>query len=437
MPFFNVLYALRLTSPLDAAVLERSINEVVRRHEILRTTLDVVDGRHVQVIAPQLSVPLPFDDLRALSKSKKEAVARQLVEGELLHSFDLAQGPLFRARVVRLAEQEHLLLITMHQVICDGWSLGVLIDELAALYDAFSAQEPSPLAPPSTQYADFANWQRHWQSHPDVVAQLGYWREQLHDPLPMMELAPSRPGRTIDGFRTARREFALPASLSDAAKRFSHREGGTLFMALVAALKVLLHRYAGQDDLRVATNVANRNRPGSEGLIGPLVNTVILRTNLDGDPSPQEVMRRVRATTLAAFARQDLPFEELVETLERERAAGPVAPAQAMLLLQNAALRPMASSGHKLVFEEANPNMLLPLVTITTFDVILMLSESTGGLVGTCVYKPHLFGARMIDHLLRGFRKVLEHMVTQPERPISAIRVSLKKKRLNEKPSSP
>ena len=437
MPFFNVLYALRLTSPLDAAVLERSINEVVRRHEILRTTLDVVDGRHVQVIAPQLSVPLPFDDLRALSKSKKEAVARQLVEGELLHSFDLAQGPLFRARVVRLAEQEHLLLVTMHQVICDGWSLGVLIDELAALYDAFSTQEPSPLAPPSTQYADFANWQRHWQSHPDVVAQLGYWREQLHDPLPMMELAPSRPGRTIDGFRTARREFALPARLSDAAKRFSHREGGTLFMALVAALKVLLHRYAGQDDLRVATNVANRNRPGSEGLIGPLVNTVILRTNLDGDPSPQEVMRRVRATTLAAFARQDLPFEELVETLERERAAGPVAPAQAMLLLQNAALRPMASSGHKLVFEEANPNMLLPLVTITTFDVILMLSESTGGLVGTCVYKPHLFGARMIDHLLRGFQKVLEHMVTQPEQPISAIRVSLKKKRLNEKPSSP
>jgi non-ribosomal peptide synthetase component F len=179
----------------------------------------------------------------------------------------------------------------------------------------------------------------------------------------------------------------------------------------------------------VATNVANRNRPESERLIGPLVNTVILRTNLSGDPSPQEVMRRVRATTLAAFAHQDLPFEELVETLERERAFEPVALAQAMILLQNAALRPMASSGNKLTFEEANPSMPLPLVTITTFDVILMLSESTGGLAGTCVYKPHLFGARMIDQLLRGFQKVLEHMVTQPERPISAIRVSLNKKR--------
>jgi acyl-CoA synthetase (AMP-forming)/AMP-acid ligase II len=429
MPFFNVLYVLRLTSPVDVAVLERSINEIVRRHELLRTIFDVVDGRHVQAIASCLTVPLPFDDLRALSKSKKEAIAHQLIEGELLHSFDLAQGPLFRARLVRLAGQEHLLLIAMHQVICDGWSLGVLVGELAALYDAFSAREPSPLRPLSIQYADFAHWQRHWQSHPDIVAQLAYWRGQLHDPLPVMKLAGARSGRTIDGFRTARREIALPASLSEAAKRFSHREGGTLFMALVAALKVLLHRYSGQDDLRVATNVANRNRPESERLIGPLVNTVILRTNLSGDPSPQEVMRRVRATTLAAFAHQDLPFEELVETLERERAFEPVALAQAMILLQNAALRPMASSGNKLTFEEANPSMPLPLVTITTFDVILMLSESTGGLAGTCVYKPHLFGARMIDQLLRGFQKVLEHMVTQPERPISAIRVSLNKKR--------
>ena len=196
-------------------------------------------------------------------------------------------------------------------------------------------------------------------------------------------------------------------------------------MALVAALKTLLHRYSGQDDLRVATHVANRNRPGTEGLIGPLVNTVILRTSLGGDPSPREVMRRVRATTLAAFAHQDLPFEELVETLERERALEPAALAQVMIMLQNATLRPMVSSGHKLAFEEANPSMLMPLVTITTFDVILMLRESTHGLVGTCVYKPHLFGARTIDRMLRDFQQVLEHMVMQPERPISAIPVSL------------
>ena len=442
LPFFNVLYALRLTSPFDAAVLERSINEIVRRHEILRTTFAVRDGRHVQAIAQQLTVPLPFDDLRALPRAKRETVGHRIVQEETLRSFDLMQGPLFRARLVRLADRQQLLLITMHQVIGDGWSLGVLVDELTAVYDALSAGKASPLAPLSIQYADFAHWQRHWQSHPDIVAQFAYWREQLRDPLPVMELAKARPASGIDRFRTARREWALPASLSEAAKHFSHREGGTLFMALVAALKTLLHRYLGEDDLRVATNVANRNRPEAEGLIGPLANTIILRTSLGGDPSSQEVLRRVRATTLAAFAHQDFPFEELAEALERERGLESQALAKVMILLQAPTLRPMASAGHKLTFEEANPSMLMPLVTITTFDVILMLNESTHGLVGTCAYKPHLFGARMIDRLLRDFQEVLEHMVAQPGWPISTIRVSqksvfrrTKKRSLNEKPS--
>lgn len=432
LPFFNILYALRLTSSVDVAILERSINEIVRRHEILRTTLAVVDGRHVQVIAPQFSIPLLFDDLHTLPKSKKETAGRRLVEREVLHSFDLAKGPLLRARLVRLAEREHRLLISMHQVVCDGWSLGVLIEELTAVYDAFSAGQPTPLSPLSIQYADFTSWQRKWNSHPDMISQLAYWREQLQDPLPVMKLGIPRRKRPIDGFRTARREVALPARLSEAAKRFGREQGSTLFMTLVAAFKTLLHRYVGEDDLRVATLVANRNRPGTEHLIGPLANTLILRTGLSGDPSPREVLRRVRATTLAAFAHQDLPFEELVATLERERALEPTALAQVMILLQNAALRPIANSGRKLAFEEANPSMLLPLVTVTTFDVMLMLRESAHGLVGCCVYKPHLFRATAIDRLLRDFRKVLECMLTKPERPISTIPISL-----NERPSNP
>jgi non-ribosomal peptide synthetase component F len=196
-------------------------------------------------------------------------------------------------------------------------------------------------------------------------------------------------------------------------------------MALIAALKTLLHRYLGQEDLRVATNIANRNRPETQELIGPLANTVILRTNLGGDPNPQEVMRRVRATTLAAFAHQDLPFEELVETLKHERALEPATLAPVMFLLQNAALRPIASSGHMLAFEEADPSILLPTLTMTTFDVILMLRESENNLVGSCVYRPHLFGGTTIDRLLRDFQEVLRQMVTQPERAISAIHVSL------------
>jgi Condensation domain len=432
LPFLNILYALRVTSSVDVVVLERSINEIARRHEILRTTFASLDGGHVQVIAPQLTVPLTLDDLQALPPSKKGIAARRLVQDEVLHSFDLAQGPLLRARLVRLVQREHLLLITMHQVVCDGWSLGVLIEELTAVYDAFSAGQPAPLTPLSIQYVDFARWQRQWKSHPEIVAQLAYWREQLHDPLPVMKLGTGHPKRAIDGFRTARREMALPARLSEAAKRFSREQGGTLFMTLVAAFKTLLHRYVGEEDLRVATLVANRIRPGTEHLIGPLANTLILRTSLSGDPTPREVLRRVRTTTLAAFAHQDLPFEELVATLERERALEPAALAQVMILLQNAALRPIGSSGRKLAFEEANPSMLLPLVTITPFDIILMLRESAHGLVGCCVYKPHLFRAKTIDRLLRDFRKVLEAMLTQPERPISTIPISLK-----EKPSNP
>ena len=431
LPFFNVLYPLRLTSPVDPAVLERSINEIVRRHEILRTTFPVIDDRHVQVIAPQLSITLAVDDLHALPESKKEKVGRRLVQEEVLHSFDLAQGPLIRVRLLRLDEQEHLLLMNTHQIICDGWSLGVLINELIPVYDAFSAGAASPLEPLSIQYADFANWQRHWASHPDIFGQLSYWREQLRDPLPVMQLGRARPGRTIDTFRTERRQVALPAALSEAARRFSHREGGTLFMALVAALKTLLHRYLGHEDLLVATEIANRNRPGTEELIGPLANTVVLRTNLGGDPAPLEVLRRVRATTLAAFAHQDLPFEELAETLERESGRDPTSLAQVMILLQNAALRPVAASGHALTLEEADPSMYLPLVTTTTFDVILMLRESADGLVGTCVYKPHLFGAKTVDRLLRDYRGVLEQMVTQPEHPISTIRVLGNKKTSN------
>jgi acyl-CoA synthetase (AMP-forming)/AMP-acid ligase II len=425
LPFFNILYALRITSPLDAAVLERSINEIVRRHEILRTTIAVAGARRIQVIAPQLTVPLAVDDLHKLPRSKNQAAAHRLVRDELTHSFDLGRGPLIRARVVRLAEHEHLLLIAMHQIVADGGSLGVIVDELAALYEAFANGKASPLPPLPVQYADFAAWQRAWDSHPDVAAQLDYWREQLRCPPPVLKLNAARP-RRAESELTAQRDIALPASLTEAIKQFSRGEGGTLFMALVAALKTLLHRYAGMDDLCVATNVANRNRAGTEGLIGPLANTVILRTDLAGDPTAREVLRRVRATTLKAYAHQDLPFEALAESLARERGLDPTKLAQVMILLHNAALRPVASAGQALAFEEADPGMPMPLVTTTTYDVIVSLRETAQGLVGSCIYKPHLFGAKAIDRLLADFKKILEQMVSEPERRISTIRIARK-----------
>jgi acyl-CoA synthetase (AMP-forming)/AMP-acid ligase II len=423
LPFFNILYALRVTSPVDAALLERSLNEIVRRHEILRTTFDVAGGGPIQVIAPQLPVPLAVDELHKLPKSKREKAAHRLIQAELTHSFDLARGPLIRARLVRLAEAEHLLLIAMHQMIVDGGSLGVIAEELAAHYEAFANGNASPLPPPPLQYADFAAWQCAWQSHPDVAAQLDYWRGQLRGPLPALQLGAARPRRAASDL-TAQRDIALPANLTEALKQFSRRDGGTLFMALVAALKTLLHRYAGEDDLRLATNVANRNRAGTEGLVGPLANTVILRTDLGGDPTVREAMRRVRATTLAAYAHQDLPFEVVAETLARERGIDPTKLAQVMILLHNAALRPVASAGQVLAFEEADPGMPMPLVTTTTYDVILALRDTAQGLVGSCIYQPHLFSSKWIDRLLADFQKILEQMASEPERRISTIRFS-------------
>jgi acyl-CoA synthetase (AMP-forming)/AMP-acid ligase II len=434
IPLFNVLYALRLNAPFDATVLEQCINEIVRRHEILRTNFADIAGRCVQVIAPQVTIPLSRDDLCMLPDPEKETAGHQLVQQEVLYSFDLVQGPLLRARLMRVNERESMLIFTLHQIIGDGWSLGVLVNELVALYDAFSAQEESPLASLPLQFADFAHWQHQWRSQPHVLSQLEYWREQLRDPLPVMELTRTRPRQTIDSLRTARRPLAMPASLLEAAKSFGRREGGTLFMVLVAALKTLLHCYASQDDVRVATLVANRNRPGTAGLIGPLANTLILRTDLGGDPSPHEVMRRVRATTLAALTHQDLRFEELVETLERERAIRPAVLSQVMLMLHNASLRPNVNDGQRLALEETDLSTLVPLMTATNFDITLVLYESADGLTGSCIYNPHCFDTETIDCLIRDFHEVLEQTTTQPQRPISAIRVSLAENRRHGEP---
>jgi non-ribosomal peptide synthetase component F len=428
LPLFNSLHALRVTSSCDASILERSIGEIVRRHDILRTTFAEVDGRCVQVVAPQSIVPLACDDLRALPRAKRETAVRELIKQELSHSFALERGPLIRTRLVRLSEGTDLLLMLLAGIIEDGWSFGVFMRELAALYEAFAGGRPSPLAPLPIQYGDFADWQRRWRSHPDMVAQLDYWEAQLRGPLWPIKLSESRQRRKIDDFCTARQPIALPGELSKAAKEFSQREGVTLFMTLVAALKMLLHRYTGEDDLRIATDVANRNRPQTEGLIGLIANTVVLRTGLHGDPSAREVTRRVRVTILGALANQDVPFEAVVEALERERSIDPAALAPVKLSLQTSSLRPVESASHSLALEEIDPGTLLPLVTVTTFDVTFMLRDTPRGLVGTCEYKPHLFGDGAIDRLLCDFQQVLEQMVLQPERPISLMAISPKER---------
>jgi amino acid adenylation domain-containing protein len=422
LPVFNIPYVLRLEGALNAAVLEQSFNEIIRRHEVLRTTFAPVEGRLVQVIAPTWHMPLPVIDCCALPYTERHDEARRVVQEESQHPFDLARGPLLRTFLLRLGDQEHLLLVTLHHIIGDGWSLGVLTHELAVLYDALAAGRPSPLPALPIQYADFAHWQGQWRHNAMLEAQLAYWKDQLHDPLPTLELPTDRARGTDLHVRTASQPLEIPNTLFEALKHRSLQEGSTPFMTCLAAFKILLYGYTGQEDVRVATLVANRTRPETEGIIGLFVNTVILRTNLGGNPTLREVLQRVRATTLAAYAHQDLSFEELVRTLERERNLQRASLCQVMVIWQNAMLRPLQFSAQRLRFLTTEQNVVAANVALTTFDIVLILRERPQGLTGTCIYKADLFDAATISGVLGNFQDVLSCLSTQPERALATFR---------------
>jgi amino acid adenylation domain-containing protein len=422
LALFNISYVVRLQGALDVEILQQSGDELIRRHEALRTTFATVDGQLLQVIAPALSMPLTVRDLRACPEDEREQEARRLIQGESQRPFDLTQPPLLRGLLLRLGEQEQRLLVTLHHIVCDGWSLGILVHELAVLYEAFAAGRPSPLPALPIQYADFAAWQRQWRHNAVMAAQLAYWREQLHDPLPVLELPTDRPRGSALALRTARQPLELPQTLFAALKEHAQQDGSTLFMTCLAALNMLLYGYTGQEDVRVASLVANRTRRETEGLIGLVVNTVILRTYLGGNPTCREVLRRVRATTLDAYAHQDLPFEELVRTLERERRLQRTALCQVMLIWQNFMLRPLQFSAQRLRFEAMEQGIVGPEVALTTFDLILILRERPQGISGMCIYKPDLFDARTISRMLDDFQAALAYLSVQPERALATFR---------------
>lgn len=423
LPLFNVPYTLHLRGDLNAATLEQSLNQIIRRHEALRTTFATVSGRVVQVIAPHLSVPLEIVDLCPLPEDAREGEAQRRVDDASLLPFDLTQGPLLRTTLLRLSAREHVLLLMMHHIICDGWSLGVLTHELILLYDAFCTGKPSPLPALPIQYADFTHWQGQWHHSEARAAQLAYWTHQLQAPLPMLALPTDRPRRGATGsLFPARQSFLVPAALSEALKSLSYQAGSTLFMALLAACKMLLYGYTGQEDLCVGTLVANRNQRDTEGLIGFFVNTVLLRTHLDGDPTGREVLQRVRTTTLDAYAHQDLPFEELAQTLEHERGLDRTSLCQVMLVLHNAMLRPVQLSARTLSFEEADWYAKQPEVNATTFDIILVLRERPQGLSGLCLYQTSLFDPTTVEQMLEDFQEVLARLTSQPEQRLSTFR---------------
>ena len=420
---FNIACAVRLSGPLDVPILGRSIDTLVARHEALRTTFKLTDGRLVQAIAQALQVPVGILDLQGLPESAREDESQRLAQAEACRQFDLTCGPLFRLRLWCLDEREHMLLVSMHHIISDRWSIGIFLQELVVVYNAFTAGNPSPLPPLPIQYADFAYWQRHWQRHVALRTQLAYWKRQLRGPLRATAFPTGAP-RQRRGLlaHTVCQSFMFPRTLSDAVTSLSHSEGATPFMTVMAAFKVLWHGYTGEEDLRVATFLANRQRPETEGVIGLFANLVILRSSLSGSPAFREVLQRVRATTLEAYAHQDFPFEELVQTLERERGMARPALSQVMLTWQSGSLLPPEFAAPPLSFLEMDQRATAPETVATTFDVILELRERPQGIVGSCFYNPLVLEAKAIRRLLDDFERVLELVVARPEQAIAAFR---------------
>lgn len=416
-PAYNMFGALRLNGRLDAAALERAIAELVARHEPLRTTFDVVDGRPVQIIAESLRIPLPLTDLATLSDDDRDAEVLRMIDVESKRPFDLAAGPLLRLALLRLAEEDHTLFISMHHIISDAWSIAVFTRELATLYEVFTTGGASQLPLLPLQYADFARWQREWLQGENLERELAFWKRQLEGAPPVLELPTDKPRPEVQSFRGARHHQLLSTELLDGLKTLSRSENSTAFMTLLAAFNVLLHRYTGQEDIVVGTDIANRNRQELENLIGFFVNHPVLRTRMDSNPTFRELLQRVREVTLDAYAHQDLPFDKLVSALRPERDLSRMPIFQVLLVVRNTPIEPMQLSGLKV--------SLMEVENLTAkFDVALFLEETADGLAAVWNYSTDLFEHSTIERMAEQFEQLLESAVASPDQRIDEFELS-------------
>ncbi len=404
---YNIPVGLSLKGQLDTSTLERTLNEIIRRHESLRTTFTQSEGAPRQVIAPELKLTIPIFDLTVLPAAERETEASLRAKEDAQRPFDLGAGPLLRATLLRLGDDEHVLLLTMHHIISDGWSMGVLVSEVGIFYEAFATGRPSPLPELSIQYADYAVWQREWLQGAVLEKQLDYWKQQLGG-AETLQLRTDRERPAVRMYRGARCAFELPEEVSQQAKALGQREGATLFMTLLAGFQILLHHYSGQNDISIGTDIANRKRQEIEGLIGFFINQLVLRTDLSGNPSFIELLKRVRATTLDAYVHQDVPFELLVDTLRVERSLKQSPLFQVKLVLQNT----------------PPPGLELPGLTLhpvevdyisAKFDLTLLLTETPAGISGYFEYDTDLFTAATVNRLAKQLVELLRYAVAQPE----------------------
>ncbi|WP_165227154.1 non-ribosomal peptide synthetase [Aquisphaera insulae] len=399
---YNIPMAVRLEGPLDVAALSKAMTEIVRRHETLRTTFEAGDGVPFQRIVPVADLPVEVESLEGADEQGLRERLRELGG----RPFDLANGPLLRATLLRLAPEVHVLSLVVHHVAADGWSMGVLIREATALYDAFRRGEPSPLPELPVQYADFAAWQRRELSGDHLDAELAFWRGRL-DGLAPVGFPADRTTTERPTGRAGEVHARLDADATAAVKRLGRDSGATLFMTLLAAFDVLLSRYSGRDDIAVGTPVAGRARPEVEGLIGFFVNTLVIRSDLSGSPTFRDLLGRVRRDALDAYSHQDLPFERIVGELRES-------PFRSMLVLQNAPLPPLEAEGLRV-------SALDPPATVAKFDATLFAMERGGGLDLILEYRDEPFEAGTMERLLAGYLRLLEEVIADPDRPIGAI----------------
>jgi amino acid adenylation domain-containing protein len=416
-PAYNIPAAVRLRGPLDVAALGAALAAIVRRHETLRTTFAAVEGNPVQIIHPGMTVPLPVVDLETLDLEAlgdgREAGWRALAGEEARRGFDLWNGPLLRTSLLRLGAADHVLVVNLHHIISDGWSMGVLIEELRALYVAFHDGRPPQLAPLSVQYVDYAVWQRRLAERTTLAGDLDWWRDLLAGAPAALELPADRPRPLWSIHRGAVETVTLPAELTGRLRELARQGDVTLFMILLAAFELLLARLAGVEDLVVGTALAQRT-PEVEGLIGLFVNLLALRGDLSGDPSFVELLARTRRATLEAHDHRDVPFEKLVAALEPVRDPGRHPVFQVAFTLQNAPMPEPLLPGLDLEIEQLDSGT-------ARFDLTLLLHEVDGGLAGALERSADLFDAATVRRLLSSFESLLRGIADDPRRPISRL----------------
>ncbi len=410
IPVYNECVTIHLPGPLDVPALEQSFNEFIRRHEAWRTSFPIVDGLPVQKIHAPTTMSLPMVDLRHLSEAERQAEAVRLATEDARIPFDFAQGPLLRARLIGLGEQEHRLYLTLHHIIFDGVAIyQVFLPELRALYEAFASGKPSPLPEPSLQYADYAYWQRE-QLQGDILAnQLGFWKQQLAGAPAALELPTDRPRPPVQTYHGSMQPFALSQRLTDELKALSHREGVTLYMILAASFQTLLYRYTGQEDILIGTATAGRNRAEFQKMMGFFLNTLVLRTNLSGNPPFRELLRRVREATIAAVTHEDTPFEYLVKELQPERNLAQNPLFQVLLTLEPPL--PVLPSGWTLTQMDVT-------VGTSKFDLSLELDDRPEGLIGRFEYNTDLFDETTIWRMIGHWKTLLEGIVADVEQQL-------------------